>query len=674
MRLIRIGAAVLNQTPLAWESNKAHVLDALEAARQEGVSIVCFPELCISGYGCEDAFHSPGVLATSWEVLHEIAPATRGMIVSVGLPLQFNNVVFNVAALVVDGQVSGFVAKRFLASDGIHYEPRWFKAWPVGRQARLQAQGRSYPIGDIYFDCGGIKVGFEICEDAWVADRPGGNMFLKGVDIIMNPSASHFAFGKYEIRQRFVLEGSRAFGVSYLYSNLLGNEAGRAIYDGGAMVASLGKLLASGKRFSYRDWQLTSALVDLDLTRMSQARSAGASSQLDEDHSDCIPVEFSCPEAEPAETVRSHEAWEQSPQLKEEEFTRAVALGLFDYLRKSHSHGFVVSLSGGADSSAVACLAALMVKLAVRELGVDGFRSKLGNWKQLASAPPDGLVGVLLTCVYQSTRNSSSATLQAARAVAEAIGARFLSLDVDHLVESYVEMVSGGIGRELDWERDDLALQNIQARVRAPGVWLLANLKGALLLATSNRSEAAVGYATMDGDTCGGLSPIAGIDKAFLLDWLHWLQTGGPQGVGPIAALEAVTGQTPTAELRPRDSQQTDEADLMPYQLLDAIERAAIRDKRTPLEVFKVMRLRFPDYSQAQLSEWVERFYRLWCRNQWKRERYAPSFHVDDENLDPKTWCRFPILSGGFERELAQLHDYVQRLAQHSRAKGEPVR
>jgi NAD+ synthase (glutamine-hydrolysing) len=260
--------------------------------------------------------------------------------------------------------------------------------------------------------------------------------------------------------------------------------------------------------------------------------------------------------------------------------------------------------------------------------------------------------------VYQSTRNSTDVTRNAARNVAQAVGAEFLAFEVDALVEKYIDLVSDAIGRKLTWESDDLALQNIQARARAPGVWLLANLRGALLLATSNRSEAAVGYATMDGDTAGGLSPIAGIDKAFIRRWLTWVETAGPEGLGPIPALAAVNQQAPTAELRPQSHCQTDEADLMPYDLLDAIERAAIRDKHSPLEVYTLVRAEFPQYRE-QLGLWVERFFRLWCRNQWKRERYAPSFHLDDENLDPKTWCRFPILSGGFERELAELRAYI---------------
>jgi NAD+ synthase (glutamine-hydrolysing) len=166
----------------------------------------------------------------------------------------------------------------------------------------------------------------------------------------------------------------------------------------------------------------------------------------------------------------------------------------------------------------------------------------------------------------------------------------------------------------------------------------------------------------MDGDTCGGLSPIAGLDKAFLRQWLKWMESTGPVGLHSIPALAAVNRQQPTAELRPVAACQTDEADLMPYDLLDAIERAAIRDKLVPLEVFQTLRPVFPQHSTQQLAIWVERFFRLWCRNQWKRERYAPSFHLDDENLDPKTWCRFPILSGGFERELLLLRQHVESI------------
>ena len=663
MKLIKVGAAVLNQTPLAWDGNKRNILAAIDAARAEQVSVLCLPEMCIPGYGCEDAYHSPGMQATSLTVLCEIAPATANMIVCIGLPLYYEKALYNAAALVVDGTVVGFVAKKFLAGDGIHYEPRWFKAWPSGHQGEVEVAGVDVPVGDLYFDCGGVKIGFEICEDAWVANRPGSELALRGVDMILNPSASHFAFDKFAVRQRFCVEGSRAFGVSYVYSNLLGNESGRVVFDGGAIIASEGRLAARGPRFSFRDVVVTTAVVDIEANRMDQSRRGSHRPQHADRDAVCIEVDFVYPTREPEAVVATTASWEDSEHLHEEEFSRAVALALFDYMRKSYSRGFVVSLSGGADSSAVACLVGLAMHFAVQELGFDAVAERLSYIPDIeAAGDARGLVNRLLLTVYQATRNSGDVTTHAARAVAEAINAEHMQLDVDAIVGEYTSMIGKALGRELTWEQDDVALQNIQARVRGPSVWFLANIRCALLLATSNRSEAAVGYATMDGDTCGGVSPIAGIDKAFLRRWLRWMESLGPDGSYAISALAAVNVQAPTAELRPPAEGQTDEGDLMPYDLLDAIEGAAIRDKHTPLEVYLEMRAKF-DYADRQLAVWVEKFFVLWCRNQWKRERYAPSFHVDDENLDPKTWCRFPILSGGFKRELAELRAYVAQRA-----------
>lgn len=662
MKLIRVAAGVLNQTPLDWDGNKARILAAIEAARKAGASILCLPELCITGYGCEDAFHSPALQDTALEILHEIRPATGGMIVSLGLPLLYQQGLFDTVCLVCDGRIVGFTAKQFLAGDGIHYEPRWFKAWPKGHRATIDVGGNDYPIGDIFYECGLVRIGFEICEDAWVADRPGSDLALRGVDVILNPSASHFSFGKYQVRERFVLEGSRAFNVSYVYANLLGNEAGRAIYDGDAIIASGGELRATGPRFTFDEARITTALIDVDETRMKQSRTGSFRPDL-HGHDSCIEAPFSFPTLAPEATVVHEPRWEHGPNVKEEEFARAVPLALFDYLRKSRSHGFVVSLSGGADSSAVACLVSLAVERGVQELGLQRFLAKLGYCLALQGCATSAeVLHKLLTCVYQATENSGEVTLNAARDVAEAVHAEFVVLDISALHRGYVDLIAGAVDRPLDWKTDDLALQNIQARVRSPGVWMIANLKNALLLATSNRSEAAVGYATMDGDTSGGLSPLAGIDKTYLRKWLVWLEKTGPAGLHPLPALKAVNVQAPTAELRPKEEKQTDEADLMPYDLLNHIERYAIRDKLIPIEILQKLRVEFPQYTLDQLVTWIDRFFKLWCRNQWKRERIAPSFHVDDLNLDPRTWCRFPILSGGYEREMREFRAYAAKI------------
>jgi NAD+ synthase (glutamine-hydrolysing) len=686
MECIGVGGVALNQTPLDWNGNRDRILLGLDLAREAGLAVVCFPELAVSGYGCEDAFLAPGIARTALDVLFEIAPASRGLVAAVGLPVWFESGVYDCVCLLVDGRPAGLVAKRHLAGEGIHYEPRWFRPWPDGRRERFRAGGVDIPLGDLRFDCGGVRIGFEICEDAWVAARPGATLADRGVDLILNPSASHFAFGKESIRERLVTEGSRAFGAAYVYTNLLGNEAGRAVYDGSVLVAVGGRIVAAGRRFAFEDVALTGTAVDLDLVRLAQVR-LGQSQAAEAEHpprrtgadevEECLQLDYSLPPCPSRLAVgRRRDAWEHGPFVKEEEFTRAVSLGLFDYARKSRSRGFVVSTSGGADSSAVACLVAMAVRLAAADRGVAETRACLGLDAPGVSPDPSATTGLgpamampsgsagdplraavtdALVCVYQSTENSGPVTRAAARGLAAALGATYHEFDVQSQVVGYRVLVEKAIGRPLDWSRDDIALQNVQARARSPGAWMLANVLGGLLLSTSNRSEAAVGYATMDGDTSGGIAPVAGIDKAFLRRWLEWCGRTGPQGLGPIAALAAVYAQEPTAELRPSSAGQTDEADLMPYDVLDAAERAAIRDKRMPLETWRQLVDLFPGYDPARLAFWTERFYRLWSRNQWKRERYAPSFHLDDENLDPRSWCRFPILSGGYERELADL-------------------
>jgi NAD+ synthase (glutamine-hydrolysing) len=327
---------------------------------------------------------------------------------------------------------------------------------------------------------------------------------------------------------------------------------------------------------------------------------------------------------------------------------------LFDYLRKSRSFGWVISLSGGADSSAITALCYLSLKFALHSIGLEEVKRKLGYIPNISACESlEDWACALISCVYQSTENSSDTTRFSAESLAKSLNVNYFEINISELVATYTALIEGGIGRKLSWQTDDVPLQNIQARVRAPSIWLLANLKNALLLSTSNRSEAAVGYATMDGDTSGSISPIAGIDKAYLRKWLLWAENEGIDGEWKLSGLDAVNNLQPTAELRPLAMTQTDEEDLMPYPVLDAIERCAIRDKQDPTECLLMMQAQFGNiYTTEQLKLWTERFFRLWCRNQWKRERYAPSFHLDDENLDPKTWCRFPILSGGFVKEL----------------------
>src|SRR6185369_7305293 len=209
----------------------------------------------------------------------------------------------------------------------------------------------------------------------------------------------------------------------YLYSNLVGNEAGRAIYDGGALVASAGQLVAAGPRFSYADYGVTSALVDIDAARLSRARTGSFTPEFQDTNDNCVAAAFTFTPNQPRPSQPlARAAWETGSNLKEEEFARAISLALFDYMRKSRSRGFVVSISGGADSAAVSCLVAMMVRFASAEIGRDALLAKLAYFPEIQSAADErAIIHGLLACVYQATANSGPVTLNAARGVAEAI-------------------------------------------------------------------------------------------------------------------------------------------------------------------------------------------------------------------------------------------------------------
>ena len=682
MRLIKVAAAVLNQTPRDWRGNQLNILEAVMKARDENVTVLCLPEATITGYGMEDDYFCGDVPHRALLKLKEITkycdPFVFGkyFIFCVGLPIRFNNTLYNSVATVVNGKVVGFTCKQHLAGDGIHYEPRWFKPWPQGvvQSIDIPELGGTFPIGDIHFNIGGVKIGYEICEDAWVANRPGTVLATKGVDIYLNPSASHFSFSKLNTRKNFVVDGSRAFGATYVYANLVGNEAGRAIYDGGALIATGGSLVAVGKRFTYKNVLLTTAVVDIDNTRTSQVRTASFQPNIEQYNQGCVKVEFTYPTiTEQLTNNPTQEDWEidkfSSGFVKHEECVRALGLALMDYMRKSHTKGFTISLSGGADSAMVTYLCAMGIRMGVKELGTKNFIEKfcpqLINCNQSVSASENAeeitinrLVKNLVTTAYQATAQSGEVTRKAAKGLAKALNIPHYEFDVEPMVKEYRKLGKIVKGSELNFEDNDITLQNLQARVRAPGIWMIANMKGTLLLTTSNMSEAAVGYATMDGDTAGSVAPIAGLPKVYIREFLAWVAYTGPQGIGPTTTMYAIVQQQPTAELRPASYKQTDEDDLMPYWLLHTIETMVVKNRYTPVEIYQSLKVAI-DYDNNQLIKDITKFFKLFSMNQWKRERYALSFHMDDHNLDPRTWCRTPILTGGYEEELEELQKFL---------------
>ena len=610
---MKIGGAALNQTPIDWNHNLDNCILAIEKAKSLDTDILSLPELSITAYGCQDLFLHQWVCEKALDQLDKLLPYCEGIDVVVGLPIIFEHNTYNAVCYISDKQIKGFYCKQFLANDGIHYEKRWFESWPIGKVGIISINNTDYPIGDITIRSRGLHIGFEICEDAWRENRPACRLIDKNIDLIINPSASHFALGKIQQREKLVIDSSQEFQCLYLYVNQLGNESGRVIYDGDVIISRNGTLLTRAPRLSFND--VTLGVCDIKTTNNLES-----------------------------ESFPDHNS----------EFTAAASLALFDYMRKSRSQGYTLSLSGGADSSSIAVLVSEAIGRAIEQLGLQDTLKKLNLNIEIDQASGSEqikkrIVEHVLFTAYQGTKNSGHATLESARELARSIGARFTSWTIDDIIDHSHEIVQKAIGRQLDWNKDDIPLQNIQARSRSPLIWMIANIRNNILLTTSNRSEGDVGYTTMDGDTSGSLAPIAGIDKSFVIQWLKYAEKDlGYHG------LKYVNKLTPTAELRPQEYSQTDEDDLMPYDIMVQIERLGIYQRKSPKEVFLLLQ-DVLEVDKSSLKSYIKKFYRLWSINQWKRERIAPSFHLDDFNVDPKTWCRFPILSGGFGTELIEL-------------------
>lgn len=672
-----VAAASLNQTVGDWSGNRRRIAWALGEARSRGARLVVLPELCISGYSLGDRVLRRGTLTRSWRVLQELLPETRGLVAVIGLPVAHRDVVYDACAVVADGRLVGLVPKENLATGDVQYENRWYAAWPARHHETFRTpEGLEVPIGHLVFEAAGLgRFGVEICEDGWMGMRPGSVHALSGAQIVCNPSASWFTLGKHGVRRQMVQQISREDKVVYLYASLLGCDATRLVFDGSVFLAQQGEILAEGRRFLFHEsGEVVDRVVDLATVGRDRTEEGSWRQQVQalqgEDPTRrplVVPIEGAFgtddpPAPPPPYWTRGHDAAPVDPSLDWLhrtglirrppthrdlpflELELALAMGLGQYRTKSGIRGFTVALSGGRDSSMVVVLVARALRY---------------EHPALDDAALKALVHEKLATAYLGTAHSGSATSQAARALAEELGADHVDVPIQEAVDVHLRLGAALTGAPLSWSNPahDVPLQNVQARLRGSLIWMLANVRGFLLLATSNKSEAAVGYATMDGDTSGGLAPLTDVPKSLVSAWVAWAAE-----FHDLGSLRLVVRVPATAELRPPDRAQTDEGDLMPYAILDRILEAFAWRGQDPVDIFRSL---WPELAPTYggdpraFAAHIRKFVRLFCQAQWKRERYAISFRVTAFDLDPKAGFRFPPVQDPFTAELAELDAYV---------------
>ena len=612
---IKLASSNLNQTPLNWKRNYRNIKTSINESINNKIEILCLPELATTGYGCQDLFFSNWLIKKSDELLIKISKLCKSITVIIGHPLIFKGKIYNSCCIIRDCKILGFFVKSNLPNDGIHYEKRWFEPWILGKKDEIKFENKKYPIGTIEIKYNKkITLGFEICRDSWDKERPANYIKSNNYLIIFNPIASHYAFKKFEFRRNQVIQSSKNFNCTYMSVNLLGNESGKVIFEGDTILSQKGKLLDISKRFSFKNYLLNCYEIDL---------------------------------------VNDKKIFNYKKLNEFEEFINAFSLAIVDYLSKSNSNGYALSLSGGLDSSSIAILIYEMIKRYIIEMGKEKTLKRFNlnkiDFSKNINQNAKNICKKIFFTAYQKTKNSSKLTFKSANNIAKFIGSTHYTWSIDDEIDSIIEKISTQTKVKYNWEKNDIALQNIQARVRSPFIWFIANTNNLLLLSTSNRNESSVGYSTMDGDSSGSIAPIAGVDKIFLRDLLTYLLK--KYDYEPISN---VLSLKPSAELKPLKFNQQDEKDLMSYRLLSKIERYAVKDKLSPKEIIIKMK-GYKKYSNKDLVNSIKIFFTLFGKNQWKRERTAPSFHFDEYSVDSSSWLRMPILSNNFREEIENL-------------------
>ncbi len=554
MRRLRVAAVQIDTTVGDLDGNVQLIVDAYAEAVGRGAQLVVFPELALTGYPPEDLLLKPGFVDEAAEALDKVAAATGSAAAVVGYPLADRDL-YNAAAVCAGGSVVGSYRKRLLPNYAVFDEQRYF----------VPGDG-SGPI----FDIGGVRVGVTICEDVWSPTGPVLDQAVAGAEVAVNINASPYYRDKASMRESMLATRAADAGIPLVYCNLVGGQD-ELVFDGGSVVFDAdGKLVARARQF-----HPDVLVVDLEVRGTFRQR------QLDprgRDRGPTLPALVVPAAAPPVDRPLVARIEPHLPDL--DEVYEALVVGTRDYVTKNGFDDVVIGLSGGIDSS-------LTAAVAVDALGADHVHG-----------------------LSMPSRFSSEGSVTDAERLADNLGIDLRIIPIEAAHETIVDMLApafAGTG-------PGVAEENVQSRIRGL-VWMaLSNKFGWLVLTCSNKSEAAVGYATLYGDTAGGYSVIKDVPKLLVYDLARRVNQRAGRDVIP----QAVIDKPPSAELRP---DQRDDQSLPPYEVLDPILEAYVERDLTAEEITAL------GHDPAV----VERICRLVDLSEYKRRQSPPGPRISEK-------------------------------------------
>jgi len=555
---VRVALAQINSTVGDLDGNTARIIEGIDQAVASGADIILFPELAISGYPPEDLLLRPRFIRENQSSLHRIAQHTHGPLVVVGF-IDSDSDVYNAAAILHDGNIVGIYHKLFLPNYGVFDENRYFRA------------GHQCPV----FDYGGIGIGVTICEDIWYEGGPASIQAAHGAEIVLNLSASPYHRGKGDSRRQMLATRARDNVCVFAMCNLVGGQD-ELVFDGDSMIVDeQGSVLAAGKPF-----EEDLVLADVQVESVFRARLHDPRWRKTETFALCqglerteiqVTLTVRC-DAKPPLEVRAVQAIDTR-----EEVYKALVLGTADYVKKNGFREVVIGLSGGIDSSMVACIAC----------------DAMG---------PENVIGVCMASRFTAPQSVSDA-----QSVARNLGIRLLDIPVEPAYTAFLKMLSSAF----EGRAPDSTEENLQARIRGTILMSFSNKFRWLVLTTGNKSEMATGYTTLYGDMAGGFAVLKDVPKTLVYELAHHRNSLGSKPVIP----QAIIDRPPSAELRPN---QKDSDNLPPYEVLDPILKLYVEDDRSVAQIIALGH----DAATVELTA------RLVDRSEYKRRQAPPGIKI----------------------------------------------
>ena len=630
---LRVAAAVPQVRPCDVGGNTASVKRILEASVREGVDVVVFPELCITGYTCADLFYTPSLLDDSERALASLVEASAKPgtpVFAVGLPVRIGGRIFNCAAVVSGGRLRGLVPKTYLPSTHEFYEARWFASALEATDPEATLAGSTVPFGnDLVFDAGdGAVIGVEICEDMWTANPPSTRLTLRGANVVLNLSASNELVGKTEYRKSLVAGQSARCIAAYVYAGAgVGESTTDLVFGGHTLIAENGALLAEGERFG-REERFTMADVDvgfLDFERSANYAFRNAATTVGTVRR--IDLEASARPGR-ADLRRSVDAHPFVPDAAADRNARCREIlaiqstGLATRLSAIGCRDVVIGLSGGLDSA----LALLVCVEAFDRLGLDR----------------KGVHAFTMPGFGTTKRTKGNAEI-----LCEGLGVPLETIDITAMSRRHL----ADLGR--DESVKDITYENTQARGRTYILMDKANQLGGIVIGTGDLSELALGWCTYNGDHMSMYGVNAGVPKTLVKYIVKWYaEERCREGSAASRALTDILATPVSPELLPAKADgtiaQVTEDKVGPYELHDFFLYHFVRRGAPKEKIRRLAEIAFNGvYEAGFIAKWLDVFMRRFYSQQFKRSCMPDGPKVGSINLSPRGDWRMPSDAGG---------------------------